>query len=410
MTVVVNNESKHSTFSRINIVICFIPCGGPTVICFIPCGSRAADPLDGHRNALQFGVTDGSRPDQIQCQVVKIIVKHSFEISTFLFFALPMTVITVLYALIGLRLRRSALLKKSSGSFSHHQEASRSACRSTSSKRVLKMLVAVVVAFFICWAPFHAQRLVAIYGVHWNEPVSPLAIQVYTVVTYFSGILYYVSTTVNPILYHIMSLKFREAFKNSFPYYLAPSLSWPVSCSKTPWCSGSRFPLKVLPDSLMLRQNTNASRSCCVVLIGQLVPVLLSQGPTTKLRRALPSAEVARCARFQERDRLRTFSLPLGHSRTSRRRCKATVFNHEMGQPCPEYVSKPFFLNQTSESSCMISDSMETRLGAEDKRPLANHKHNISNSSLRAADCEELQRELTLYMMEAAKRSVPCVE
>ncbi|KAG8310185.1 hypothetical protein J6590_068392 [Homalodisca vitripennis] len=50
MTVVVNDESKHSTFSRINIVICFIPCGGPTVICFIPCGSRAADPLDGHRN------------------------------------------------------------------------------------------------------------------------------------------------------------------------------------------------------------------------------------------------------------------------------------------------------------------------------------------------------------------------
>ncbi|KAG8266740.1 Bifunctional glutamate/proline--tRNA ligase [Homalodisca vitripennis] len=48
MTVVVNDESKHSTFSRINIVICFIPCGGPTVICFIPCGSRAADPLDGH--------------------------------------------------------------------------------------------------------------------------------------------------------------------------------------------------------------------------------------------------------------------------------------------------------------------------------------------------------------------------
>ncbi|KAG8254857.1 hypothetical protein J6590_106749 [Homalodisca vitripennis] len=50
MTVVVNDESKHSTFLRINIVICFIPCGGPTVICFIPCGSRAADPLDGHRN------------------------------------------------------------------------------------------------------------------------------------------------------------------------------------------------------------------------------------------------------------------------------------------------------------------------------------------------------------------------
>ncbi|KAG8265571.1 hypothetical protein J6590_092079 [Homalodisca vitripennis] len=62
MTVVVNDESKHSTFSRINIVICFIPCGGPTVICFIPCGSRAADPLDGHRNfkPIFLGTVDPS--------------------------------------------------------------------------------------------------------------------------------------------------------------------------------------------------------------------------------------------------------------------------------------------------------------------------------------------------------------
>ncbi|XP_054266925.1 pyrokinin-1 receptor-like [Macrosteles quadrilineatus] len=166
--------------------------------------------------ALQFGVTRGKRPEMVQCQVLKEKeIRHSFEISTFLFFVLPMTVITVLYALIGLRLRRSALLKKTSGSFSRHQETNRSVCRSASSRRVLKMLVAIVVAFFICWAPFHAQRLVAIYGVgSGQEPVSPVVLHVYVVVTYLSGILYYVSTTVNPILYHIMSLKFREAFKN----------------------------------------------------------------------------------------------------------------------------------------------------------------------------------------------------
>ncbi|KAG8314426.1 hypothetical protein J6590_092882 [Homalodisca vitripennis] len=41
--VVVNDESKHSTFSRINIVICFIPCGGPSYLLYpvrIPCGGR----------------------------------------------------------------------------------------------------------------------------------------------------------------------------------------------------------------------------------------------------------------------------------------------------------------------------------------------------------------------------------
>ena len=80
--------------------------------------------------------------------------------------------------------------------------------------KLLTVSVAVVVAFFICWAPFHAQRLVAIYGTTDSDtPASPFMLTVYAIVTYTSGILYYVSTTVNPILYHIMSLKFREAFK-----------------------------------------------------------------------------------------------------------------------------------------------------------------------------------------------------
>lgn len=168
--------------------------------------------------ALQFGVIYEDQPDKAQCAVKRTLIEHSFELSTFLFFLTPMTLITVLYALIGLRLRRSALLKKSSGSFSSHQQdmSRKGTCRNQSSRRVLKMLVAVVVAFFICWAPFHAQRLVAIYGSSDSDaPVSPFMLTVYTIVTYSSGILYYVSTTVNPILYHIMSLKFREAFKDS---------------------------------------------------------------------------------------------------------------------------------------------------------------------------------------------------
>lgn len=74
--------------------------------------------------------------------------------------------------------------------------------------------VAVVVAFFICWAPFHAQRLVAIY-VTFPDDVEENSryLKIYEVVTYISGILYYVSTTINPLLYNIMSNKFREAFK-----------------------------------------------------------------------------------------------------------------------------------------------------------------------------------------------------
>lgn len=64
-----------------------------------------------------------------------------------------------------------------------------------------------MVAFFLCWAPFHAQRLVAIYGTMDEH------LRVYVVMTYVSGILYYLSTCINPLLYNLMSNKFREAFK-----------------------------------------------------------------------------------------------------------------------------------------------------------------------------------------------------
>lgn len=65
--------------------------------------------------------------------------------------------------------------------------------------------MAVVVAFFFCWAPFHLQRLIAAYG---NDNVL-----IYAIMTYISGVLYYLSTCINPLLYNIMSNKFREAFK-----------------------------------------------------------------------------------------------------------------------------------------------------------------------------------------------------
>lgn len=67
---------------------------------------------------------------------------------------------------------------------------------------------AVVITFFICWVPFHAQRLLYVHPVSTsrdiNEWLYPLA-----------GSLYYFSTTVNPILYNVMSVKYRNAFKET---------------------------------------------------------------------------------------------------------------------------------------------------------------------------------------------------
>lgn len=77
----------------------------------------------------------------------------------------------------------------------------------------LFLSVAVVVAFFICWAPFHAQRLLAVYLQSASEETQETWKGFYVLLLYASGILYYLSTTINPVLYNIMSNKFRDAFK-----------------------------------------------------------------------------------------------------------------------------------------------------------------------------------------------------
>uniref|UniRef100_A0A2H1VZ74 SFRICE_011078 n=1 Tax=Spodoptera frugiperda TaxID=7108 RepID=A0A2H1VZ74_SPOFR len=59
---------------------------------------------------------------------------------------------------------------------------------------------AVVIAFFVCWVPFHVQRLFFIYG--YNLPQFHVINEhLFNV----AGALYYVSATVNPILYNVMS-------------------------------------------------------------------------------------------------------------------------------------------------------------------------------------------------------------
>lgn len=184
-------------------------------------------------------------------QVKNILLEHAFEVSSFLFFVGPMTLICVLYVLIGVKLRKSKLLQ---GVKRRGVEFGRGISGQT---RVIRMLgkfvtlltltsdanhnfrfgvpkqnakmrnfvwtlfyllfaVAVAVAFFLCWAPFHAQRLMAVYGKTSSTPMSCIFRRTYTVLTYVSGVLYFMSTCINPLLYSIMSHKFRDAFKVSF--------------------------------------------------------------------------------------------------------------------------------------------------------------------------------------------------
>ncbi|XP_069962189.1 uncharacterized protein [Bactrocera oleae] len=154
--------------------------------------------------AMQFSVV--SEQGGTSCTIGNHFVEHVFAVSGFIFFGGPMTAICVLYVLIGIKLKRSRLLQAvPRRSLDVHRGIS-------AQSRVIRMLVAVAVAFFLCWAPFHAQRLMAVYGSSANIE-SKLFKDVFEAVDLTSGVLYYLSTCINPLLYNIMSHKFRDAFK-----------------------------------------------------------------------------------------------------------------------------------------------------------------------------------------------------
>ena len=76
---------------------------------------------------------------------------------------------------------------------------------------MFSFLAAVVVAFFICWAPFHIQRLLYVYG----NKTDPTFRIVNEYLFHFSGIAYYMASTINPLLYNLISIKYRAAFKET---------------------------------------------------------------------------------------------------------------------------------------------------------------------------------------------------
>ncbi|KAL1130067.1 hypothetical protein AAG570_013010 [Ranatra chinensis] len=130
-----------------------------------------------------------------------------YELSSFLFFFIPLLIIIVLYVRIGVRIddrSRNSLGRQVEGAV--HGETRHSQSR----KSIIRMLSAVVIAFFLCWAPFHAQRLMYLYARN-----SPHYETINEWMYYITGCFYYFSSTINPILYNLMSIKYRLAFKQT---------------------------------------------------------------------------------------------------------------------------------------------------------------------------------------------------
>ncbi|NXC66429.1 NMUR2 protein, partial [Anhinga anhinga] len=154
-----------------------------------------------HGIMLQYFPNGTLVPGSDTCTVVTPMWIYNciVQITSFLFYVLPMGVISVLYYLMGLRLKGDKSLEVEEMSV-NVQRPSR--------KSVTKMLFVLVMVFAICWAPFHIDRLFFSFVVEWTEPLA----NIFNLIHVVSGVFFYLSSAVNPIIYNLLSQRFRKAF------------------------------------------------------------------------------------------------------------------------------------------------------------------------------------------------------
>ncbi|KAM4728023.1 neuromedin-U receptor 1-like [Anableps anableps] len=154
-------------------------------------------------------------PRSAICNLVKPawMYKMIILISTLVFFALPLLIISILYLLIGLQLHREKIRNLAAANNSSRTDSMSRSHKQRLSKRnlqVTKMLCVLVIVFSLCWAPFHVDRLMWGY----IDLSSPQHQMIFESVHIISGVCFYLSSVVNPILYNLMSTRFRERFSH----------------------------------------------------------------------------------------------------------------------------------------------------------------------------------------------------
>ena len=112
--------------------------------------------------------------------------------------------------------------------------------------QVVRMLAVIVLLFATLWMPY---RVMVVY----NSFAKKKYVDLWFLL--FSRTMVYVNSAVNPILYNVMSVKFRRAFRNQ------------IFCGKTLFrieihCGKTLFRIKILCDKTLFRNQ----RLCCKTL------------------------------------------------------------------------------------------------------------------------------------------------
>ncbi|XP_012148315.1 ecdysis triggering hormone receptor isoform X2 [Megachile rotundata] len=123
-----------------------------------------------------------------------------FILTTILvFFVIPLLILVILYTVIARHLMTNPTISRgSSNNLLKYR------------KQVMLMLGTVVLCFFLCLLPFRALTLWILLTP--KSMIIDLGIEGYFTLLYFCRVMLYLNSAINPILYNLMSTKFREGF------------------------------------------------------------------------------------------------------------------------------------------------------------------------------------------------------
>ncbi|XP_028667976.1 neurotensin receptor type 1 [Erpetoichthys calabaricus] len=156
--------------------------------------------------------------------VPKSTVKTIMQVNVFLSFIVPMVIISILNSIIANQLLQ--MFKQASqdnrvciiGGHSTVLSASVEPSRVQSLRHGVNILRAVVVAFVVCWLPYHIRRLMYCYVNHWPTFLYDFYHYFYMV----TNVLFYVSSVINPVLYNLVSTNYRQIFVLTLSYFFMP--------------------------------------------------------------------------------------------------------------------------------------------------------------------------------------------
>lgn len=158
-------------------------------------------------------LTDGSNVPVCVTQAINVHTRVFFYAMMTLFFLFPLIILLVIYTVItkNLMAERPANYSSTRDLTSLSSKPKNERTSHVARKQVVTMLGAVVVCFFVCLAPLRGFQIWIL--VSKAEDLTNAGVYFYYNILYFCRVMFHINSAINPVLYNLISSKFRKAFK-----------------------------------------------------------------------------------------------------------------------------------------------------------------------------------------------------